>query len=203
MYCPSCGTEERSSNQFCRACGADLRSVMSAMAVSDSITASASAAREQIGQAIAVKIKDIRKVSELSELAEDVLPEIEKFLESPEEKRLRRMRNGTTVACIGLGVTLAFITASFFMDKDLIILAALGSVTLFIGISLFLNGYFLTVPKKAMSDHSSEGDSQRELDGKMHTTSELEMPAREHLFTSVTEGTTRHLSKKNKTAKDL
>src|SRR6266480_7831909 len=102
MYCPSCGSEERQATQFCRACGTDLRSVRVNLERLDSITASAVSAREEIGRAVAQKIRDVQDARELKQVAEDVLPQIEKFLESPEEKRMRRMRAGVVVSCIGL-----------------------------------------------------------------------------------------------------
>ena len=92
MFCPGCGLEERGSNQFCRACGTDLRPVRFALEKPDNITASAISARDEIGRAVAAKIRETQSVYELKKDAEDVLPEIEKFLESPAEKRLRRMR---------------------------------------------------------------------------------------------------------------
>ncbi|MDQ3749938.1 MAG: zinc ribbon domain-containing protein, partial [Acidobacteriota bacterium] len=103
MFCPSCGLEERQLNQFCRACGADLRPVRNALERPDNITQSAASARDEIGRAVAAKIREFKSAKELAEVAEEVLPEIEKFLESPEEKRLRRIRNGMMVASIGLG----------------------------------------------------------------------------------------------------
>src|SRR4030095_12123990 len=69
----------------------------------DAITASAVSARDEIGRAVAEKIRQTSTAKELHKVAEDVLPEIEKFLESPDERRLRRFRAGVIVACIGLG----------------------------------------------------------------------------------------------------
>lgn len=93
MFCPSCGSNEQTS-QFCRACGTDLRTVRTSLERPDSITASAVSAREDIGRAVAEKIRQVEDAHELKKVAEDVLPQIEKFLESPDEKRLRRMREG-------------------------------------------------------------------------------------------------------------
>ncbi|MBK7932582.1 MAG: zinc ribbon domain-containing protein [Acidobacteria bacterium] len=106
MFCPDCGIEERQANQFCRACGTDLRRVRVAVSSPDSITASAVSARDEIGRAIADKIRETQGAYELKKVAEDVLPEIEKFLESPEEKRMRRMRVGMLLSCIGLGAAI-------------------------------------------------------------------------------------------------
>src|SRR6059058_5049747 len=106
MFCPSCGSEERQASQYCRACGTDLRPVRVSIERPDSITASAVTAREEIGRVFAEKIREVEDSRDLKRIAEDVLPQIEKFLESPEEKRLRRMRAGVVVAATGLGATL-------------------------------------------------------------------------------------------------
>ena len=193
MYCPECGIEERQANQFCRACGSDLRRIRVAVETPDSITASAANARDQIGRAVAEKIRETQGAYELKKVAEDVLPEIEKFLESPEEKRMRRMRTGTILSCIGIGASIGITLVSFMMkDGDVIFLAALGLVCFFIGLAFILNGVFLTVPKKGLDDRTSDAASQRELDGNSNT-NDLQLPEPASLFSSVTENTTRHL----------
>src|SRR5207249_237149 len=78
MFCPSCGSEERQASQFCRACGTDLRPVRVSLERPDSITASAVSAREEIGRAVADKIRDVEDARDLKRVAEDVLPQIEK-----------------------------------------------------------------------------------------------------------------------------
>ena len=83
MFCPGCGLEERESNQFCRACGADIRTVRLVLERPDSITASAVSARDEIGRAIASKIREAKSAKDLAIVTEEVLPQIEKFLESP------------------------------------------------------------------------------------------------------------------------
>ncbi len=196
MFCPSCGSKEINSTQFCRSCGTDLRSVRSVLESPDSVTASAISARDEIGRAIAAKIQQTNSSSELSEFAEEVLPEIEKFLESPEERRLRTVRAGSMVSLIGIGVAVAFGIASQF-EKDLIFFSALGLVTLFIGVSLFINGLYFTVPKKILGEKSADTDSQNELGGIKATTNDLLMPPNaQREFSSVTEHTTRHLKDK-------
>src|SRR5262250_679741 len=112
MYCPSCGSEERQLSQFCRACGTDLRAVRTSLERPDEITASAVSAREQISKAFADKIRELDSGRDLKRVAEDVLPQFEKFFESPEEKRLRRIRQGVITATVGLGWSIvAFIMA--------------------------------------------------------------------------------------------
>lgn len=195
MFCPGCGLEERQSNQFCRACGTDLRQIRTALERPDNITASAVSARGEIARAIAAKIRETETTHELKKVAEDVLPEIEKFLESPAEKRLRRMRVGTLVSSIGAGAAIALTILGIVQkNEEMLFLAGLGLVTFFIGLSFILNALFFTVPKKSLSDKSEDAASQRELDA--HT-SELVLPESNGLFTSVTEHTTQHLKEKH------
>ncbi len=195
MFCPSCSFEEKQANQFCRACGSNLSVVRVALEKPDNITQSAVFARDEIGRAIAAKIRETRQLSDFAEVAEDLLPEIEKFLESPAEKRMRRIRTGTIISSIGLGAAIAFSLISIIVKDDLLVLAGLGVVTLFIGLSFFINGLFFTVPKKSISDNSPEADSQRELDA-ANTTNELVLPPSKQVFSSVTEHTTHQLKKK-------
>lgn len=196
MFCPDCGIEERHANQFCRACGADLRRVRVAVSSPDSITASAATAREEIGAAMASRIREIRSADELSTVAEDVLPEIEKFLESPAEKRLRRMRVGMLLSAIGLGTAIGISIVSRIMDdQNVIFLAALGSVLFFLGLGFIMNGVLLTVPKTALTDRSSDADSQRRLDLGGNA-NDLQLSESTNFVSSVTEHTTKHLKEK-------
>jgi hypothetical protein len=163
MYCPACGSEERQLSQYCRACGTDLRVVRRGLERPDTITASAVSAREQISRAIADKIRQLESTSDLKQVAEDVLPEIEKFLESPAEKRLRRVREGVVLAAIGLGGTLLLFLMSL-NSHDLIPFISLGVVTFLIGLGFVINGLAFTVPRKTLADRSDEARAQEELE---------------------------------------
>lgn len=197
MFCPSCGTEESYSTQFCRACGSNLKVVRSILERPDSITASAAQARDEIGRAFAQKIRDLRSAKEVSKVAEDGLPYIEKFLESPEERRLRRIRVGILISFIGLGATIAFsIVSVLAKEEDLFVVAGAGLVCLFIGLSFLINGLLFSLPKKILADKSSEGETQRQLEFNQMDTSELILPESNQVFTSVIEETTQHLKEK-------
>jgi hypothetical protein len=163
MYCPACGSEERQLSQYCRACGTDLRVVRIGLERPDSITASAVSAREQISQALADKIRQMESSSDLKRVAEDVLPEIEKFLESPEEKRLRRIRAGVVMSSIGLGASLLLCLLSV-LQHDFIPFIGLGVVLFLIGLGMVINGLAFTVLRKKLIDRSEEAQSQRELE---------------------------------------
>jgi hypothetical protein len=186
--------EELQSNQFCRACGADLSTVRFALEKPDTITQSAVSARDEIGRAVAAKIRETASAKELAIVTEEVLPEIEKFLESPAEKRLRRMRVGTILSSIGFGTALGISLVAVILKKeDMIFIAGLGIVAFFIGLGFILNALLFTLPKKSLTGRSTGAESRHELDAE---TSELVLPEARQIFTSVTEETTRHLNKK-------
>src|SRR5262249_55764337 len=211
MYCPGCGSDDRQMSQYCRACGTDLRPVRLSLENPDAITASAVSAREDIGRAVAAKIREIDDADELKHVAEDVLPQIEKFLESYEEKRLRRVRAGVITASSGLGVMLlGMIMSAFLHGPDVekaILIGGLGIIAFAIGLGILVNGLLFTRPRKALSDHSAEGRAQNVLDA--YAAPQISAPVERQSFrapttsdfsgsalrtgTSVTEQTTRHL----------
>ena len=178
MYCPSCGSEERQLSQFCRACGTDLRVVRNSLERPDAITASAVSAREHIGLAIADQIRQMRTGKDLEHIAEEVLPSFEKFLESPEERRLRRIRAGVTTSMIGFAVALVSLFVAMSNGDFFLILP--GFVTFMIGVGIIVNGLLFTVPRKQLPGTGSDALAQEVLDS---------MPPR----TSITEHTTHNL----------
>lgn len=198
MYCPTCGSEERQISQFCRACGTDLRAVRIGLERPDEITASAVSAREQIGRALADRIRQLETGKDLEHVAEDVLPQLEKFLESPEEKRLRRVRAGVVTAAVGLGAGLLIFLMSL-EAHDLIPFISLGLITFLIGLGMIINGLVFTVPKKTLLDRRSDLKAQKELDARERValpdpvTNELESRSYPTVRASVTEHTTHQL----------
>lgn len=195
MFCPSCGSEENHSNQYCRACGTELRLVRQALERLDNITASAVSARDEIGRAFADKIRETDSAEELKKVAEDVLPEIEKFLESPKEKSLRRMRTGTIISSVGLGVALMFLLMVS-NGADAIFMIGLGLITFFIGLGFIINALLFTIPKKQIGENNPS-NTEDQIDGINAATNELLMPTTaQQEFSSVTEHTTKHLKKK-------
>jgi hypothetical protein len=209
MFCPSCGSNEQTS-QYCRACGTDLRPVRTTLERPDSITGAAASAREEIGRAVADKIREVEDARDLKRVAEDVLPQIEKFLESYEEKRLRRVRAGVIVAASGFGTGILGLIMSLVLrggdTEPAFLVVGLGAIAFAIGFGLLLNGLLFTRPRKGLEDHSSDARSQNLLDAayaapqlrssgeappsfRSQTTSNL-APAS---GLSVTEGTTHHL----------
>jgi len=207
MFCPSCGSEEQAS-QFCRACGTDLRVVRTSLEQPDSITASAVSAREEIGRAVAEKIREMEDPRYMRRFSQYVLPRIDKFLQSPEEKRLRRLRTGMITTLIGLAVGIPAIPfLASVHDQGLQILLAyvivFSAVTFATGIGLLLNGLLFSKASKGVEDRSADADTQNVLDVgytppkfksgeaplRSATTSNLSSPG----GVSITEHTTHHL----------
>ena len=209
MFCPSCGSEERQASQFCRACGTDLRTVRSGLEHHDSITATAVSAREEIGRAVAQRIREIEDPRHLRRVSERVLPQIEKFLESHEEKRLRRLRAGVVTGLVGLAVGIpALLLLPIIQNNDfeifLFYVVMAGAVTFATGLGLLLNGLLFSRPGKTLDDKSADARMQDLVDAgyasparaseahpsfRSQTTSNLAPPS----GASVTEGTTHHL----------
>jgi len=202
MFCPSCGSEERQPSQYCRACGSDLRPVRATLERPDSITEAAISARQQISHAIADRIREIESADDLKEVAEEVLPQIEKFLDSPEERRLRRIRAGVTTSAIGVGSSIFFLLLlTTKPDADVIPLLAsgvgLGVVTFLIGLGFIINAFLFTVPRKELLDRSSEASKQKALDETQSSRSGPQLnTAPTPPLLSVTEHTTKHLTSK-------
>jgi hypothetical protein len=205
MFCPSCGSEERQATQYCRACGVDLRAVRVSIERPDSITASAVSAREEIGRAVAQKIREVEDAKDLKRVAEDVLPQIEKFLESYEEKRLRRVRAGTIIGASGLGAgTLGLIMSAVLTGPDFeaaLWIGGLGITAFTLGLGFILNGLLFTKPRKALDDRSPDANMQNLLDAGYQppaSTSDARAPTTSNLKVagpSVTEHTTLNLKK--------
>ena len=198
MFCPNCGTEDQKQSQFCRACGIELRIVRTALQRSDAITTSAATARNEIGQAIAARIKELETADDLKEVVEDVLPRVEKFLESPEERRLRHHHQGILTAATGLGIMLFCLVMSFIArhERDEMLIGIGGGggiITFLVGLGLIINARWLTVlPNKAAQ--SPEISKQMISAGMMTDPLPQALPsASPSKGESVIEGTTRQL----------
>ena len=202
MYCPTCGSEERQLSQYCRSCGTDLRSVRITLERPDAVTASAVSARDHISKAFADKIRETNSPDDLQKVADHVLPEIEKFLESPQEKRLRRVRTGVIITFIGLGAAIGGLIASMH-DESLFVLLLPSLVTFFIGLAMVINGLMFSVPKKSLPAPDDQPSSLHDgavramlNTGDLTNTPPLTADDRPATPLSVTEHTTKHLADK-------
>ncbi|MEK6324926.1 MAG: zinc-ribbon domain-containing protein [Acidobacteriota bacterium] len=197
MFCPNCGSEERQVSQFCRACGTDMRAVRVSLEKPDAITASAVSARDEIGHAIADRIRELKKAGDLSKVAQEVLPQIEKFLEAPQQRRLRGIREGVVTSAIGLGVTVFFLVWGLNEEK-MLFLTGLGVTCFLIGLGLIINALLFTVPKQYVPQHSLDNRQTDLIDEAPDRVIAVkrELTTAEPLSTppSVPEQTTHHLT---------
>ncbi len=105
---------------------------------------------------------------ELKIVTDSVLPQVEKFLESPEEKRLRRVRAGTIIGACGLGAgILGLIMSAALTGEDFeaaLWVGGLGLTAFTLGLGFILNGLLFTKPRKAMDDRLPDAKIQNLLD---------------------------------------
>jgi hypothetical protein len=201
MYCPGCGIEEpNNNNQFCRSCGTSLNVVRTALEHPDAITTSAITAREGIGRAIAAKIAEFEDASELRQSVHEILPAIERLLESPEERRLNqreqrlnRVREGVLTSFVGLAIILSFLLISWITaEEKILIVSSLGLLVLMIGLGITITAVWCTALPKPSSASSRRAPPELKP-GEKQTSLPGEVPPHPSSFYSVTEGTTREL----------
>jgi hypothetical protein len=126
--------------------------------------------------AVADKIRQMKSAKDLEKIAEDVLPQFEKFLESPEERRLRRIRAGVITAAIGFGASLIFLVLA--MDKiDLVPFITPFFITFLVGLGVILNGLLFTVPRKRLPGDVQDAVAQNILDSTLNRAALYEAPA--------------------------
>jgi hypothetical protein len=150
MFCPNCGFEEEGRIKFCRKCGIELNTLRLALERPDALSG-ARAAREEVAREVAARIAELRGSRDLSMVVNHLLPQVEKFLETPEEKRLRHLRDGLITACSGIGIiilSIALLMVTHTAAAGLIPGAA-GALVLMVGLGLMLAGAFFTVPRKS------------------------------------------------------
>src|SRR5215470_10354334 len=168
MFCPNCGFEEEGRIKFCRKCGIELNTLRLALERPD-VLSGARAAREEIAREVAARIAELKGSRDFTRMVEHVLPQVEKFLETPEEKRLRHLRDGMITACSGVGIiilSIALLVVTHTAAAGLIPGAA-GALVVMVGLGIMLAGAFFTVPRKSVM-HSPlplrQEPATRELD---------------------------------------
>jgi len=199
MFCPNCGIEDQTNNQFCRSCGTSLQSVRVVLEEPNAITRSAVNAREMIGRAIAEKISDFEDARDLRKAVYEVLPAIQGFLESPEERllkkreeRLNKIREGVLTTASGIAIMIPSLLLSWITQKEFIlIISAVGLLVFLIGLGITMAaawfGGVMRTPSPARPTIELEPIEKRNTD-------RIEDSSRRHSdFRSVTEGTTREL----------
>jgi hypothetical protein len=208
MFCPNCGIDDQNSNQFCRSCGTSLNAIRSALEQPDAITTSAVTAREEIGRAIAAKIAEFENAHDLKEAVYEVLPVIERFLESPQErnlseheKRQNQVRDGVITSVVGLAIMVSFLLISWIINQEkILVVSALGLLVLLIGLGVTMAALWVPRRLAALSQRIS---NQIVIDEESNKSNILpdKVPesAQRSNFHPVTEATTRELQRNSTT----
>ena len=197
MFCPSCGAEEKNRTQFCRGCGAELRLVRAALQQPDASSLAAITAKEEITRAIAAKIKELEDADDLAKVTEDILPKIEKFLESPAERKLRRMRAGVITAAVGLGAAIFFsLGSALFKDGETLPFMALGITCFLIGVGIVINAKYFshTSATNNVREEIRQSPPDQSFNSSVKPTFDLPSSNEPVQIGSVVEHTTKHLS---------
>ncbi len=150
---------------------------------------SAVTAREEIGRAVAARIREIKDAKGLSRVVEDVLPRVEKFLESPAERRLRRIRTGVVTTGIGLGA-LVFFSLIAVRQINALPVVGVGAVAFLIGLAYLINGWHFSAQAEDRLDRATREEDLQDLLGGAATGDASRYIASPP---SVVESTTRHL----------
>ena len=179
-----------------------LHAVRSAVEQPDAITISAVTAREEIGRAIAGKIAEFENTNELRQAVYEILPVVERFLESPEErrlyqqeKRLNQIREGVLTSVVGLAILLSFLLISWITNQEKILIGSVGGLlVLLIGLGITVTALWFTALPKSLRSSSQRMSKQMVLDEKPNGFLDKDPRSAQHYnFHSITEGTTREL----------
>jgi hypothetical protein len=172
-----------------------MRAVRQGLERPETVMASVTSAREEIGHAIAARIREVRDANDLK-IVENVLPEVDKFFETAEERRLRRIRAGVITAMCGLGGALFFFLLAQ-KETDLFFMIMAGVATFLIGFGIVLNGLLFTVPRESSRRSLNEAKEEIERAMSLATKRREELPIASQAglpVSSVTEHTTHRLA---------
>ena len=198
MFCPQCGNKMSDELKFCNLCGANLHAVRQVVATREAED-KFDWSRTWVAEMFMSEAERKRRAAEL-ERERGVTPEI---------KRYNEIKAGVIVSAVGLGVMLFLYIIGMAVFRsgqnppgDAEIIRSIwvaGFIPFMVGLALIINGLF--VSKKIVELHRRE--RQAELDAlprggeqpalNSADTSEFITPG-----FSVTEGTTKHLTMKEK-----
>jgi len=162
----------------------------------DAITISAVSAREEIGRAIAAKIAEFEHSRDLRRVFE-ILPAVEDFLKSPEERlllkreqRMNQIREGLITSVVGFSIILSFFLISWLTNAPIVlIVSAAGLLVLMIGLGITCTAAWCTDVTKA----NGSGVKPKRITPGVHSGHLKDSTTQPSTFSSVTEGTTREL----------
>ena len=194
MFCPRCGTSQSDELKFCKSCGANLGAVRQAVDTREPEKAADWTNNWVVGlQAGAAAAKQKAEIERWQGI-------------TPEVKRYNEIKAGVITTSVGIAITILL----FVLMQGIIVggkvpndtaeilrrLWVAGVIPLFIGISLIINGVFVSkkqaeITKRNLQQHDEnalEGDASTKTLGPANTNEFV------HTGFSVTEHTTKHLA---------
>jgi hypothetical protein len=179
MFCPQCGSTQSDDLNYCKACGANLHAVRSALVKGTSPDEKLDWNRTWLAEAVMTRDEKDRRRGL-----------------TPEQKRRREIKAGviTLAAGVSLTVVLSVIMEAIVINGRISTLAAdilsrvwiVGLIPILVGVALIFNGVFISkkTPDAAI-------DQTPRLD-ELPSANTNELPPAQP-FASVTDNTTRHL----------
>ncbi|HKQ74202.1 MAG TPA: hypothetical protein VJ810_10920 [Blastocatellia bacterium] len=192
-HCPACGADIHQPTLYCRRCGADIRAVQMALDKPDITTGAAG--RDEVLRAIADKVREMKTDEAFNDSGKEILSEVEKLLQSPEEKRLKQIRDGIGYLSIGLGIALYYLLREVFLNEGSLVLGA-AIVALMVGLAHIINGVFFSIAGDQRKRNLAElraGANEPIAPNDQRTTQKSLADLSDQASPSVTEGTTREL----------
>jgi hypothetical protein len=166
------------------------------MALNNPDLMTGAAGRDEILRAIADRIRHLPADANLGVNINQILPQVENVLESPEEKSLKHIRYGVGFFTFGLGIAIYFLLRELFLSEGNLVLAA-AIVASIVGLGGVINGMFFSTPrnqqKKTLAEFGFPVDAPSHAAGHRATGKAMGEPAPQPTV-AVTEGTTRQLS---------
>jgi len=193
MFCPQCGSTQNDELKFCKSCGVNLDAVRQAAAMRDP--------SEKFDWSRTWVAEMFLSESERKRRKEQI--ERERGI-TPEMKRYTEIKAGVITSCAGVGVMIflyvlmkGIILSGQNPPSDAAILGSIwvaGIIPFLVGLALIINGLFVTKRQAEIARQREQAAEKVLSDGEMP---ELR-PAGTDEFSlsssSVTEGTTQHLS---------
>jgi len=193
MFCPQCGSTQNDELKFCKSCGVNLDAVRQAAAMRDP--------SEKFDWSRTWVAEMFLSESERKRRKEQI--ERERGI-TPEMKRYTEIKAGVITSCAGVGVMIflyvlmkGIILSGQNPPSDAAILSSIwvaGVIPFFVGVALIINGLFVSKRQVEIARQREQAAEKVLSDGEMP---ELR-PAGTDEFSlsssSVTEGTTQHLS---------
>jgi hypothetical protein len=200
MFCPQCGNKQSDELKFCKLCGANLHAVRVAVAAPEALNEKFDWNKTWVAEMMLSEAERKKRNADL-EQRRGLTPEL---------KRYREIKAGVIVSSVGLGLMFflyALGTAIFRggeappAEAEIIrSLWVAGFIPLMVGLALVVNGLFISRKmvelqaraRRTGPDALPEGGEQQPA-LKSADTSEFVAPG-----FSVTEGTTKHLTAKER-----